>query len=240
VTFINGKQLVFSIRLSPKSAPDIKIMICYDKQMKHRGLFITFEGADGVGKSTQIRLAHAWMKQRRRKILLTREPGGGAVSEKIRGILLDPALHLENLTELFLYEAARVEHVEKIIRPALKKGFIVLCDRFTDATIAYQGHARGLKKEARLLNALATRGIKPDVTILLDSPSSRAFSRAKARDKNGRGDRLENEGLAFQRRVRQGYLSAARQEPRRVRVVRVQTDKNVTQKIIQKALSKII
>jgi dTMP kinase len=139
--------------------------------MPKRGFFITFEGTDGTGKSTQARLLSAWLKKKGKRVVLTREPGGGRLAEKIRKIVLDPALRMDGMTELFLYEAARCDHVAQVVRPALNKGAWVLCDRFTDATFAYQGAARGLPfKNIDTLNYLATGGQRqPDFSAFAPS-----------------------------------------------------------------------
>ncbi|MCG3205479.1 MAG: Thymidylate kinase [Elusimicrobia bacterium] len=206
--------------------------------MKNRGLFLTFEGTDGVGKSTQIKLLASWLKQKGHSVVLTREPGGGPLAEKIRELLLNPRLSIEPLTELFLYEAARVEHVKKVIQPALKKGKVVLCDRFTDATLAYQGHARGLMIHALRLNEIAAGNVAPNLTFLLDLAPHKGLHRAKARNKNNRGDRLENEGLAFQKKVRQGYRLLAKQHPGRIKIIPVQASLHQTQEIIRAILAR--
>jgi len=202
-----------------------------------KSFLITLEGTDGVGKTTQARLLKEWLERQGYDVLLTREPGGGTVAEKIRKILLDPNVHLENLTELFLYEAARVEHLNKIVRPALKKGMVVLCDRFTDATIAYQGHARGLMKDVLLLNVIATKGLKPHLTLLLNLPPAQGMKKALERSqKKGKGDRVENEGLSFQRKVQKGYLNLQKKEPGRIKLIPVQKTIEATQELIQDAV----
>jgi dTMP kinase len=204
----------------------------------HRSLFITFEGTDGVGKSTQIKLLRAWLLKKGFGVTLTREPGGSPLAEKIRHLILNPKNHIEPLTELFLYEAARIEHIKKVILPALLKGKIVLCDRFADATLAYQGHARGLKKNVLILNALATQGLKPNLTILLDlSPKKGHQNALKRTGKKGSGDRIENEGLKFQYKVRSGYLKLQKEEPNRVKLIQVQNDVRDTQNLIRKMVS---
>ena len=205
--------------------------------MTKKSFLITLEGTDGVGKTTQARLLKEWLERQGYDVLLTREPGGGTVAEKIRKILLDPNVHLENLTELFLYEAARVEHLNKIVRPALKKGMVVLCDRFTDATIAYQGHARGLMKDVLLLNVIATKGLKPHLTLLLNLPPAQGMKKALERSqKKGKGDRVENEGLSFQRKVQKGYLNLQKKEPGRIKLIPVQKTIEATQELIQDAV----
>jgi len=186
--------------------------------MKKRGRFITLEGPEGSGKSTQIRGLASFLKKRGRKVLLTREPGGPEASERIRQLLLDPRGTLEPLTELLLYEAARAEHVARWVEPALKKGVWVLCDRFTDSTIAYQGAARNLSRETiAALNRIACQGVSPDLTFVLDIDARTGLKRAaKAK---GHHDRLEKENLGFHQRVRRGFLEIAKMDARRVKVL---------------------
>jgi len=204
--------------------------------MGRKGFFITFEGTDGVGKSTQLRLAADWLSAQKIPVVTTREPGGGPVSERIRQLLLDPSLEMENLTELLLYQAARVEHVHKVILPALAENKVVICDRFTDATLAYQGHARGLKTAAPLLNKLAAGRLTPRLTVLLNLPPRQGLERA--RNAKANGDRLENEGLAFQKAVQKGYLLLAKKEPRRIKVVDVQATVDGTQAIVRELIKR--
>lgn len=180
---------------------------------KSKGILITFEGTEGAGKSTLIRevaaqLQSVWHGQ----VTVTREPGGSPIAEKIRQVVLEthPTETMDPWTELFLYEAARAQHLARIIRPALSKNNIVLCDRYTDSTLAYQGHARGLPwKQIQVLNRLATQNLMPHLTVFLDIDP--AVGLGRAREKN----RFEDEGVAFQRKVRSGFLKARRQSPRR-------------------------
>jgi dTMP kinase len=166
-----------------------------------RGLLITFEGTEGAGKSTLIRRLSTALQSQGLPVTVTREPGGSALAEKIRGLILENPMH--PWTELFLYEAARSEHVQKTILPALQQGQIVLCDRYTDSSIAYQGVARGLPISAiQTLNHLATQGITPRWTVWLDIDPKKGLERAS--DPN----RFEKEGVAFQTRVRQGFVRA--------------------------------
>ena len=180
------------------------------------GAFITFEGIEGSGKSTQAGLLQTFLKEQGLEVLVTREPGGSPIGEQIRHILLDPGNHgMVPLAELLLYEASRCQHVEAVIRPALQAGKMVICDRFFDASTAYQGYARGLDiKMVGDLNLVATGGRKPDLTIVLDLPVDVGLRRL------GRElDRIEREAVAFHERVRQGYLRIAADEPERVKVV---------------------
>lgn len=178
-----------------------------------RGIFITFEGIDGCGKSTQLALAQQWLTQQKVDVVVTREPGGIPISEKIRAILLAPE-HAEmcNQTELLLYTAARAQHVAQLIRPALDNGQIVLCDRFEAATFAYQGNGRGFdKKQISLVNTFATGGVSPDLTMIFDLTvecASDRMSRQRATK-----DRLESNPRSFYERIREGYLQYAAAHP---------------------------
>ena len=175
---------------------------------KKSSFFITFEGGEGAGKTTQIKYLAECLAP---KVVVTREPGGTAVADQIRATLLDPKNKISPELELLLYEAARRDHVENIIRPALKAGKIVLCDRFTDATIAYQGFARGLSlKLIDNLNTIATGGLKPDLTFLFDLSPKIGLNRATKR--NPTKDRIESEKIAFHEKVRKGYLTLARKK----------------------------
>ena len=208
--------------------------------MTKRGLFITLEGTDGVGKTTHAMRLKTWLKKHHRKVTLTREPGGGNLSEKVREILLNPKTKIADMTELFLYETARCEHVRKTILPALKTGHVVICDRYTDATIAYQGYARKLPlKIIEQLNHIATGGLKPHLTILLELPPAVGLKKARGLKpvKKG-GDRLENEGLPFQIKVRKGYLALAKKDPRRIKRVAVQNSIEATQALIRTVIKK--
>ncbi|MBP8129404.1 MAG: dTMP kinase [Candidatus Hydrogenedentes bacterium] len=183
-----------------------------------KGLFITFEGIEGCGKTTQLKRAQRYLEESGHKVVVTREPGGTAVGEAIRDVLLDP-LHvsLAPATELLLYAAARAQHVAEKIAPALEEGRIVLCDRFADSTTAYQGGGRGLSLEdIRMLHAIAVGGLAPDLTVLLDLSASAGLERARAR---GRYDRLEREAILFHERVRDAFLQLAAEAPERIKVV---------------------
>ena len=190
-------------------------------------LFITFEGVEGSGKTTQIRRLRRYFTRRGIPCKVTREPGGCPISEKIRKILLNPDHHeMVPLAELLLYEAARAQHVKEVINPFLKKGGVVLCDRFSDATIAYQGYGRGIDVQwIQRLNRLSSQGIKPDITFLLDCPTDLGLERAIRRNrtlKQEKEERFEREEIQFHRRMRRGYLVIAKKEPRRVRVIDTQ------------------
>ncbi len=195
--------------------------------MDKRGKFITIEGVEGSGKTTQATLLAEYLRKQGLSVLETREPGGTRVGEKIREILLSPAhSDLAEKTELLLFLAARAQLVSEVIRPALEIGTWVVCDRFSDATVAYQGNGRGIDRLAlRELNDLATSNLKPDLTILLDLDVETGIRRAlKAKAEffdSEKGDRMEREHEKFHRRVREGYLKLADEEPDRIKVIPV-------------------
>ncbi|GIW27010.1 MAG: thymidylate kinase [Meiothermus sp.] len=174
-----------------------------------KGLFITFEGPEGAGKSTQARLLAEWLRAKGREVVLTREPGGTRLGQAIRGLLLHQD-HMCAEAEYLLYSADRAEHMQTLIRPALQQGQVVLCDRWLDSSLAYQGYGRGLDLGwLRAVAQGATQGIRPHKTFLLDLPPEVGLERFEGRD------RLEREPLEFHRRVRQGYLELAQAEPER-------------------------
>jgi len=182
-----------------------------------RGIFISLEGVEGCGKSTQAKLLADYIEKLGYLIVLTHEPGGTPIAEKIREILLEPQYtEMQTITELLLYLASRAQHVSELISPALDEGKIVICDRFSDATFAYQGYARGIDMDClKQLNEVATSGLEPDLTLLLDLEPEGGFQR-----KSGQyWDRLENESADFHSKVRKGYLSIADSEPQRVKVI---------------------
>lgn len=185
--------------------------------------FITFEGIEGSGKTTQIQMLSNWLEERGLEHLLTREPGGTPIGDQIRRLLLSAANNAMTSTcELLLYAAARAQHVEQVIRPALEDGRLVLCDRFRDATIAYQGFGRGLPLDVVLgLHQVDVLTLAPDLTLLFDIDARTALGRARARDTTKTRDetRFEIEGLEFHERVRRGYLELARAEPDRFVVI---------------------
>jgi dTMP kinase len=182
-----------------------------------KGLFITLEGVEGCGKSSQIKLLSKFLSKKGVEHIVTREPGGTKIGDKIRDILLDlknPEMKPE--TELLLYAASRAQHVLEIIKPALENKKVVLCDRFYDSTLAYQGHARGINNGLVEKSIdIATGGLSPDLTFLLDIPAEIGIERAT---KRGR-DRLEKEEIVFHKRVRQGFLKLAKEHPARILVV---------------------
>ncbi len=187
--------------------------------------FITFEGCDGTGKSTQLRLLADYLGARGKSCVLTREPGGTPLGQHIRQVLLEVGDQpIGSPTELFLYLADRAQHVQEIIIPALEQEKIVLCDRHTDSTMAYQGYGRGIDLELlRRLNEMASQGVRPDLTFLLDCPVSIGLSRTAGRQARAAGvnaeDRFEKEKLDFHEKVRQGFLNLARAEPGRISII---------------------
>ena len=200
-----------------------------------RGCFITFEGIDGCGKSTQINMLREYLGKESREVLLVREPGGTVIGEKIREILLSKKNdNMSPLTELLLFEAARAQITSEVIIPSVEKGITVLCDRFYDSTYAYQGYARGTGGETvGLLNNIATGSFAPDITFVLDLTVEQALAR-----RQGRGeaeDRMEAMGIEFQRKVRDGYLELARKEER-VRLI----DASRTADLIHEDILRII
>jgi dTMP kinase len=199
--------------------------------VKRKGFFISFEGGEGTGKSTQLRLLTAWLKKNAQSPIVTLEPGGTPIGEKIRDLLLDPKNgRLSPRAELLLYEADRAQHVDELIEPELSKGSILVCDRYADSSYVYQGICRKLG-EPRVadLNRFATRGLMPDLTIVLDLPETEGLKRIRKRLEEDAAlhgirrrvklDRLEREKTDFHRRVRQGFLKLARKEPRRIRIL---------------------
>jgi len=187
--------------------------------MNNQGYFFTFEGIDGCGKSTQLSRVAEALRARGTPCLVTREPGGPPISEKIREILISSEnAQMRPETECLLYLAARAQHVQTIIKPAIDNGEIVLCDRFEQATFAYQGHGRGLDINfLRGVNKFATGGITPDVTFIFDIPVETSQARLS---KIGKGkDRMESEGALFFERVRAGYLEAAAANPEKIKLL---------------------
>ncbi|MFQ5895274.1 MAG: dTMP kinase [Nitrospinota bacterium] len=182
------------------------------------GLFLTFEGGEGSGKSTQLELLAQWLEGRGRRVFCTREPGGTPLGERIRDGLLGPwAGGMDPLAELLLFEADRAQHVAEVIHPRLEAGEVVLCDRFTHSTLAYQAFGRGLPEEmVARLNAWAAGGLEPDLTLVLDVDAEEGLRRLA---EVGRLDRLEAEALDFHRRVCEGFRKLARRDAQRVRLI---------------------
>lgn len=214
-------------------APTSKILYTMDSM----GFFITFEGIEGCGKSTQVRLLSGILKEGGDSFVVTREPGGTPIGTKIREILLNPDnTGMAPEAELLLYAADRAQHVREVIKPALDSGKVVICDRFTDATMAYQGIGRGLDMALiHELNRIASLGIRPDMTLLLDCPAETGIERAFDRNsKNGhaRDDRFEREAMAFHKKVRDGYLGIAKAEPDRVKIIDASQDVETVSKAV--------
>ena len=206
------------------------------------GFFITFEGVEGCGKTTQLRLLKERLESAGAKATATREPGGCPIADQMRAILLDAGNSaITPLAELLLYAAARAQHVQEVIVPALERDEIVLCDRFTDATVAYQGHGRGLDLAViEQLNTLATGSLQPALTVLIDCPVETGLSRALARIESTSGareERFELESVRFHERVRAGYLALAAAFPERFVVVDGSGDVPQTEKLVIEALS---
>ena len=180
-----------------------------------KGLFITFEGADGCGKTTQMKLLAEYLKQQGKDVVLTREPGGKGLGEKVREILLNYDGPVSDRCESFLFLADRAQNIDIIVNPAVEDGKIVLCDRHIDSTVAYQGYGRGLDIERiNKLNDIATNGKKPDLTFVFDIDVETSMKRV-GKEK----DRMESAGIDFHNRVRKGYLELAKQEPQRIKVL---------------------
>lgn len=200
-----------------------------------KGIFITLEGPDGCGKSTQSKLLADFLKKRGLPVVLTREPGGTPFAENLRRCLLDPQHRVHPLAELLLFETIRAQHTHEIILPALKNGKTVVCDRYMDSTYAYQGHGRRIDlKVIQTLNRIAAQGAVPDLTIVLDVPVQEGFKRLKKKSLNHKKDRMEQEAVAFHNRVRTGFLKLAQSEPKRVKIISAQDSiEGVHQKICQ-------
>lgn len=198
-----------------------------------KGKFITFEGSEGCGKSTQSKMLFDYLKSGGSKIIYLREPGGVKVSEAIREILLNPKNRISPEAETLLYMAARAQVVEEVIKPALIAGKIVVCDRFMDSTIAYQGYGLGIDiKQIKSFGDFATQGIFPDLTIFLDLPVKSGLKyRCNCKD------RIERRSIAYHEKVRKGYLALAKEQPERIKVVKVQEDKIKTQEAVRRAVN---
>ncbi len=226
------------------------------------GFFITFEGIEGSGKTTQMEMLKDHLEWKEKEVVAVREPGGTVLGERIRAILLNierekesldedgdedeaEAEGLDPLAELFLYEACRAQLIVHVIRPALKEDKIVICDRFIDSTVSYQSFGRGLDiKGVRPLNKWACRGVVPDVTFVIDCTPEvglkRALKRIAANDTGPREDRFEREDIEFHRRIRDGYLFLAKEEPARIRLVNGERDIEVIHKEICDIIEKSI
>ena len=206
---------------------------------KHKGLFITFEGVEGAGKTTNISYIATQIRNAGHQILLTREPGGTTIGEAIREILISTELpEMHHQTELLLMFAARSEHMHRKIIPALEQGIWVLCDRFTDASYAYQGAGRGIDQEKiQILESMVQGPLRPDITFLFDLEANIGLSRAQSR---GETDRFEQQHIDFFNRVRSQYLLMAEAEPERFRLIEAQHDIKTVQQQISHELESII
>lgn len=203
-----------------------------------RGLFITFEGGEGTGKSTHIRFLSEVLRKKGLEVVCLREPGGTTIGEGLRQVVLNcNNRNMANDCELLIYEAARAQIVQEAIRPALERGAVVLCDRFFDSTVAYQVYGRGLSADlVQACNHIACRGLKPDRTVLLVAPGGAKQGLERATRRFG-ADRLEMEGLDFHQRVEQGFASILEQEPERVRRVVSQDQRSLTARGVFSALA---
>ena len=204
------------------------------KSMK--GKFITFEGSEGSGKSTQAKLVYDYLQELKKPVLHIREPGGVKISELIRRILLDVKnTQMTNECEVLLYMAARSQLVEEVIMPALKDGKIVLCDRFLDSTVVYQGFGNGVDMSIiKKIGKFATQGVVPDLTLLFDIDTEKGLSRiGKVKD------RIERRSLEYHKKVRQGYLELAKQEPGRIKLIEVNADKETIHASVRKYVNKL-
>lgn len=197
-----------------------------------KGLFITFEGADGCGKTTQLELLKEYLTNKGVEVVVTREPGGKGLGEHVRNILLNYDGEVSDRCESFLFLADRAQNIDVIVTPAINQGKIVLCDRHTDSTVAYQGYGRGLDlDEINMLNNLATGGKKPDLTLVFDIDVETSMKRV-----GNEKDRMESAGIEFHNKVRNGYLEIAKQEPNRIKVL----DATKSIEEIHKEVQKII
>jgi dTMP kinase len=203
-----------------------------------KGLFITFEGADGCGKTTQLKNTEKFLKENGYDVVTTREPGALDIGQKIRNILLHHEGTVADRCEMFLFLADRAQHVETFIKPALEEGKIVLCDRHTDSTIAYQGYGRGQDiKLLKELNDIAVNGLTPDLTLLFDVSTEIAQERV-----GNEKDRMESAGIEFHKKVREGYLQLQKENPNRIKLINannsIETVFNETKDIIIRLLGK--
>lgn len=199
------------------------------------GTFITFEGIDGSGKSTQLRLLANFLRESGCEVVLTREPGGTPVGNRLRAALLDAQEEVDPLTELLVFAADRAQHVRRVLRPALAAGQVVFSDRYADATSAYQGAGRGFSPELiSEIIELATEGLKPDLTLLFDLSVDDSTTRTRRRT-NGthQGDRLDSENAEFHTRVREAYLRLAAAEPERIKVINTNQPLELTHQIVK-------
>ena len=209
--------------------------------MAPRGLFITFEGMDGSGKTTQMERLAARLRAAGREVLVTAEPGGTAIGQQIRRILLDGANQdLRPTAELLLYFASRAQNVDECIQPGIERGAVILCDRFTDSSLVYQGCGRGLGEETVLeLDRIACRGLKPDLTILVDIDVATALERARARNTatTSNETRMDEQSVEFHTAVYRAYHALAAAEPERIRVIDGRADRDAIERAIWEAVN---
>jgi dTMP kinase len=206
-------------------------------------MFITFEGVEGSGKSTQIQALKENLENKGFRVLLTRQPGGSVLGNKIRHLILDPDQEDKpaDISELLLYIADRAHHVATVIEPALKDNIIVLCDRYTDSTVAYQGYARGFSLEQlEYLNNFATKGLKPNLTIVMDLDPEIGLTRVKKNRNQLVFDRIEAEKIEFHQKVRNGFIQIAKREPNRVILVDASQNPNVITDQISKLVVNLL
>lgn len=208
------------------------------KKSLKRGIFITFEGPEGCGKSTQSKLLYEYLKKSGLDCVYTREPGGTRLGEKIREILLhSDGIKISDLSELFLFEAARSQIVKEVIAPALKANKVIICDRFSDATLSYQGYGGKIPLEIiKALDHAATGALRPDLTILLDLDTLLGLRRAKHKG----ADRMERKDIAYHKRVRSGYLELAKRYHKRIKVIKVADTIRRTQSAVIREVERVI
>ena len=204
-------------------------------------MLVTLEGNEGCGKSTQIRLLYRYLKKKGRKVIYTREPGGTVIGDRLRQVLLDVRHQkMSPICETLLYMASRAQLVSEVVTPRLARGYVVLCDRWMDATVAYQGYAGGVDvRWIETLGRTATQGVAPKLTLYLDLPVKAGLARAKKRH---RADRMEKKRLRFHEKVRRGFLAIARKEPRRFKRLAIRENDSVkaVQKRIQKEVDRVL
>ena len=207
-----------------------------------RGALISFEGVEGSGKSTHCERICSYLEKKGFQVVHAHEPGGTKIGEQIRDILLSVKNEeIVERAELFLFMASRCQVVEELIRDALNSGKVVVCDRYIDSTVAYQGYGRGIdEKFVRGLNKFAVRDLEPDLTIVLDVETPIGLKRAKSRVSGKKPDRIEKTKLGFHQRVREGYLELARAEPERIRVIEVDRDPKKTERAIRRCIDKFL
>lgn len=206
-----------------------------------KGLFITFEGIDGGGKTTQLALAAKWLRAQGYEVVESREPGGTPLAERVRELVLDPELPLTTTTQTLLYLAARSEHVDKLLRPSVAAGKIVLCDRFSDSTLVYQGLSQGKGLDElsmlRKLCGFASEGLAPDLTLVFDGRPEVLVQR---RQQRGVSDRYELQGLEFQQALRKGFLALAQAEPERIQLIDAEGSEAQVAEDVQQAISSLL